>query len=230
MSIWVTGDTHGSEYDASRFSFKNFPIGREMSKNDYVIILGDFGYIFSYEESAFEKYWLNWFNNRPFTILFIDGNHENFDALKKYPVKEWKGGKVQEIRPSVYHLMRGQVYNIDNNKIFTFGGAKSQDKACRKEHISWWEEEMPNYKEYEEAEENLEKNSNQVDFVLTHCAPTSAMKVIDSNYSEDQLTRYFETILKEKTINKKWYCGHYHLDKELTDKVTCLYKDIIRIA
>lgn len=230
MAIWVTGDTHGSEYDGSRFSFKNFPDGRKMTKDDYVIILGDFGYIFAQEEDRFEKYWLNWFNDRPFTILFVDGNHENFEALKKYPIKEWKGGKIQEIRPSVYHLMRGQVYNINGKRIFTFGGAKSQDKEFREEHISWWKEEMPNYMEYEEAEKNLEKVSNTVDFVLTHCAPTSVVKKIDPGYSKDQLTEYFETILNEKDIKEKWYCGHYHLDKDLTDKVTCLYRDMVKIC
>lgn len=230
MEIWVTGDTHGSEYDASRFSFKNFPNGKKMTKDDYIIILGDFGYIFAQEEDPFEKYWLDWFNDRPFTTLFLDGNHENFEALKKYPIKEWKGGKIQEIRPSVYHLMRGQIYDINGKRIFTFGGAKSQDKETRTEHINWWKEEMPNYMEYEEAEKNLEKVSNTVDFVLTHCAPTSVVKKIDSSYSKDQLTEYFEMILNKKDIKEKWYCGHYHLDEDITDKVTCLYKDIVKIC
>src|SRR5699024_12624046 len=36
-------------------------------------------------------------------------------------------GKVHKIRDSVIHLMRGEIFDIDNKKFFTFGGAKSHD-------------------------------------------------------------------------------------------------------
>lgn len=54
-------------------------------------------------------------------------NHENFDRLMAYPVEEWHGGKIQRIRPSVIHLMRGQVFELEEKKLFTFGGASSHD-------------------------------------------------------------------------------------------------------
>ena len=38
--IWVTGDTHGDWIH--RVNMDSFPEQREMSKDDYVIILGDF--------------------------------------------------------------------------------------------------------------------------------------------------------------------------------------------
>jgi hypothetical protein len=47
--------------------------------------------------------------------------------LNAYPVEEWHGGKVHKIRPSVIHLMRGQVYELQGKKFFTFGGAQSHD-------------------------------------------------------------------------------------------------------
>lgn len=34
---------------------------------------------------------------------------EIYDRLYSYPVEYWKGGKIHRIRPSVIHLMRGQV-------------------------------------------------------------------------------------------------------------------------
>ena len=86
-------------------------------EENYVIICGDFGLVWSYNgESASEKYWLDWLNGKPFTTLFVSGNHENFDRLMAYPVEEWHGGKVQKIRPSVIHLMRGQVFDICGKK------------------------------------------------------------------------------------------------------------------
>ena len=74
--VYITGDTHAN---FSRFEEDKFPIQKEMTKNDYVIICGDFGGVWTFEEeSSIEKYWLDWLNERNFTTLFVDGNHENF--------------------------------------------------------------------------------------------------------------------------------------------------------
>ncbi len=127
--IYVTGDTHA---DMRRFTNKKFPLAKELTKDDFIIICGDFGLVWDYHgESGEENHWLWWMESRPFTTLFIDGNHENFDRLNAYPVEEWNGGKIHRIRPSVLHLMRGQVYDLPfgdtSKRIFTFGGAKSHD-------------------------------------------------------------------------------------------------------
>lgn len=124
--IYITGDTHA---DFSRFEEENFPIQNEMTKDDYVIICGDFGGVWDFEiESMREKMNLDWLNSRNFTTLFVDGNHENYTRLyNDYPEKEWHGGNVHQIRDSIYHLMRGEVYNIDDKNIFAFGGARSHD-------------------------------------------------------------------------------------------------------
>ena len=122
--IYITGDCHS---DFVRFNKENFPEQKEMCKDDYVIICGDFGGVWDTEESKREKWWMDWLEERSFTTLFVDGNHENFDRLNGYEVEEWNGGKIHRIRPSVIHLMRGQVYQMDDKKIFTFGGASSHD-------------------------------------------------------------------------------------------------------
>ena len=109
--IWVTGDTHGDWIH--RVNMYSFPEQREMSKDDYVIILGDFGI---WRDSPQQRWYLNWLEEKHFTTLFIDGNHENYDILDSYPVEEWHGGKVHFIKPSIIHLMRGQVFDIDGLK------------------------------------------------------------------------------------------------------------------
>lgn len=123
--FYITGDTHS---DFQRFAEENFPIQTEMTKNDYVIICGDFGGVWTFEEeSSREKEVLDWLNNKNFRTLFIDGNHENYTRLYNYPVEEWHGGKVHKIRNFVLHLMRGEIFNINNKRIFAFGGARSHD-------------------------------------------------------------------------------------------------------
>ncbi|MEK3792939.1 metallophosphoesterase family protein [Paenibacillus sp. FSL R7-0204] len=97
--IYITGDIHGSISVASRFNSRNFPEGRTLTKQDYVIIVGDFGLLWA--DDAEDRFWLKWLTEKPWTTLFIDGNHENFDLLESYPVFEWNGGRVHHITPSI---------------------------------------------------------------------------------------------------------------------------------
>ena len=222
--IYITGDTHG-EIDIGKLGSKNFPQGNSLTKDDYVIICGDFGFIWNSKEDNTERYWMKWFQNKPWTTLFVDGNHERFTRLNNYPVSGWHGGKVHKINDSVIHLMRGQVFNIDNKSIFTFGGAESHDKEYRLDGISWWKEEIPNYKEVQEALDNLERVNNKVDIILTHTCPHIFSYQMIHEISKDPV----ENMLDEFYNNveyKKWFFGHWHIDKEFDDKHICLYDKI----
>ena len=106
--ICVTGDTHGNFL---RFQSEYFPEQAGMTKDDMVIIAGDFGGVWFGDSRDNEA--LDWLEKLPFTVAFVDGNHENFDALSAYPTEEWHGGKIQRIRPHVLHLIRGQVYELE---------------------------------------------------------------------------------------------------------------------
>ena len=118
----MTGDTHG---DFSRLRPVAFREQGGLTKDDYLIICGDFGGV--WDGSEIEQQWLDWLEDRSFTTLFVSGNHENYDLLRSYPTSVWHGGLVQPIRPSVLHLMRGQLYEICGKKVFTMGGASSHD-------------------------------------------------------------------------------------------------------
>ena len=243
--IYITGDTHS---DFSRFTEENFPIQTEMIKNDYVIICGDFGGVWTFEEeSSREKETLDWLNNKNFTTLFVDGNHENYTRLYNYPIEEWKGGKVHKIRDSVLHLMRGEIFDIDNKKIFAFGGARSHDiqdgilnldeeekiyeyrktgAYFRIRDFSWWDLELPTNQEMENGIENLEKINYKVDYIISHCCPTSIQALINSTYKRDILTDYLQQI-SEKCTFKRWYFGHYHDYKQVNSQFTLLYENIV---
>jgi len=119
--IFLTGDTHG---DFTRFSTDIFPEQKQMTKDDFVIVCGDFGL---WHGTKQERHWLDWLNDKPFTTLFVDGNHENFDRLYQMPVSDWTGGQVHFIRDSVIHLMRGHVFDIAGKRVFAMGGASSHD-------------------------------------------------------------------------------------------------------
>ena len=243
--IYITGDTHS---DFSRFTEENFPIQSEMTEDDYVIICGDFGGVWTFEgESSREKELLDWLDNKNFTTLFVDGNHENYTRLYNYPIEEWKGGKVHKIRDSVLHLMRGEIFDIDNKKIFAFGGAKSHDiqdgilnldeeekiyeyrkrgAYFRIRDFSWWDLELPTNQEMENGIENLEKINYEVDYIISHCCPTSIQALINSTNKRDILTDYLQQI-SEKCTFKRWYFGHYHDYKQVNSQFALLYENIV---
>ena len=196
--IYVTGDTHGT-YDIQKLKEYSWT---GCTKNDYLIICGDVGVCWygNIEDTILQT----WYRNLPLTILFIDGNHENFDLLNNYPIERWNGGNVHFITPTHIHLMRGQVFTIEGKTFFTMGGARSTDKEMRQVGVSWWEEEMPSYQEYETALHNLEKYDNKVDYIITHCCSSVALKAIDRWYVTDQLTSFFWEL--EKTVDyKQWF-------------------------
>ena len=224
--IFVTGDTH-IPIDIRKLNVGNFRKQKELNKNDFLIICGDFGGVWAGREK--DKYWLDWLDQKNFSILFVDGNHENFHSLDEYPVEDFNGGKVHKINDSVFHLMRGQVFTIEGLKFFTMGGANSHDKAYRKEGISWWPEELPSVSEYEEAIRNLDTHDWSVDYVITHCTADSVQEEISSRYEHDQLTRFFEVRVKNDLRYKHWYFGHYHEDMPIDDKHTCMYHKIYRM-
>jgi DNA repair exonuclease SbcCD nuclease subunit len=224
--MYITGDLHGY-IDISKLNSKRFPQNDELTKDDFVFIAGDFGLVWNNKND--EKYWRRWLRSKSFTTLFIDGNHENHELLDSYPIEHWNGGKVHKISDSIIHLMRGQVYRINNYKIFTFGGARSHDKEYRRENINWWSREMPSEEEYLEGIMNLDNHNWEVDIVITHTCPSSTVSLLNKalNISSeiDELNNYLETI-KNRLGYKKWYFGHFHNDLELPDNQVLIYNRI----
>jgi predicted phosphodiesterase len=225
MAIYITGDTH-IPINVHKLNTKNFPEQKNLTKQDYVIICGDFGGV--WDNSAEEQYWLKWLDSKNFTTLFIDGNHENFKLLNAYPTETFCGGKVHKILPSVLHLMRGEIFEIDNRKFFTMGGASSHDMHLRTEGKNWWKEELPSDEEYDNALRNLKKHDYTVDCIISHCCADSIFTKM-AEYEKDRLTNFFEHIIKADCNYKKWFFAHYHVDAEIDEKHICLYNSFIRI-
>ena len=221
--IYATGDCHGN---FRRFQPEYFPEQAGMTKNDMVIIAGDFGGVWFGDSRDDET--LDWLERLPFTLAFVCGNHENYDALERYPVAEWHGGKVHRVRPHVLHLMRSQIFELESYRFFTMGGAKSHDTNHRINHISWWRQELPSDEEYSEALQNLERYNWQVDYIITHCAPTSIALMGSRHNEADRLTDFLQEV-RERAKYHYWLFGHYHDNKAIDEKHILLWEQIVRI-
>lgn len=232
--VFVTGDTHGGQVgDAKKLSTRNWSEGATLDKEDYLIVVGDFGYVWNIlQSSKEEEYNYRWFAEKPWTTLFVDGNHENFDRLEKLPELEMFGGKVGKLTDNIYHLKRGEIYTIAGIEILTMGGGTSIDKIYRTENITWWPQEAPKELEYVNCLNNLKEHDNKVDVILTHDCSKRIYDLFDiPKYADgiSQLQSFLEQL--EKTVDfDKWYFGHYHQDYKFDDKHEVLYQNVREIT
>ena len=219
--IYITGDLHGFQ---GKWTDQIEPV---LQPGDTVIIAGDVGVGLMDNEEGF---W-DAIAQKPYTVLFIDGNHENFGLLKKLPVEEWHGGRIQRLRENVIHLMRGEIYELEGKSLFAFGGGYSLDRNRRIEGKSWWPEEMPSAEEYVRAEENLRRYGNQVDYIITHSAPLDTIhylqtykvfRVLNNVRQELPLYLFLDGIVANNRY-AQYYFGHFHVDLELWRDQTAIF-------
>ena len=248
MELYITGDTHG---DFSHFRPESFYEQERLTKEDVILVAGDFGGVW-YGDSR-DDAGLNFLERLPFTLVFVCGNHENYDALAAYPQAEWHGGRVRTIRPSVLMLERGQVFNLGGRMFFAMGGASSHDirdgilepdnpdyerklrqlnaagALFRVNHRSWWKEELPSEDEYETARKTLNQAGWDVDYIITHCCPSSVQDTFSRGlYQRDALTDFLDEV-RERCRFQYWFFGHYHENMVVEKEFVMLYNQIIRL-
>lgn len=248
--VYITGDCHG---DWSRFSSESFPEQKGMTRDDFVIVCGDFGL---WNSDRSERWWLKWLSEKSLTLVFVDGNHENFDRLygNEFETVDFHGGRAHRIRENVYHLMRGYIFDFCGKKFFAFGGASSHDirdgilepgdfsswqalmreynlrtaqgQMLRINHVSWWARELPSKEELELGLRTLEASGNRVDFIVSHCPPGRVAAALDFP-GEDCLTRYFDRLVDSVRFTR-WFFGHLHQNRVLPGGFVLLYEQIVR--
>lgn len=231
--IHITGDTHG---DLGRvYSYCKRIFAPAVTEDDYILVCGDFGMLWNTMPTK------DSFPDLPCPVLFVDGNHENFDLLRVLPRKEMFGSKVGVVevggREVAYHLLRGCVYEIQGKTFFSMGGGVSIDKAQRIEGVNWWREEVPSALEGQRVLYNAE-NVGEVDYVVTHAAPHKALDLVRDSMFRQAGRWYAEAKIREMKQNpvtrlltevdklltyKEWFFGHYHFNGS-DGKYTCLYK------
>lgn len=222
--IFITGDTHGDRDRLSRWRL------RKLQEGDTLIICGDFGFL--WDDSKSEQSYLQNLGKRKYNICFIDGTHENFDLLNNYEISQWNGGKVHKIYGNLYHLMRGQIFEIEGKKIFTMGGGESSDVDIRRDVNAWSKDEIPTQEELLEGAENLEVANYDMDVIVTHEPPLKVKSFLNLNENEmlrvTALNAYFEELASNCKF-KKWFFGSLHIDKFISGTHRAIFKDIINI-
>ena len=243
IMIYITGDTHG-ENDINKLLAENWTISESLGENDYLIICGDFGFPFlptdfspdpPVSESAkisryAYEYRCRWLSRRKYTILWVDGNHDNHNFWYNQPVSCWHGGlvNIHPLAPNVIHLKRGEFYEIDGHTFWTMGGAKSHDKLTRIPEVSWWEAEIPDYYEMSHGMSVLEEHDYKVDYIITHTLPSDLEYPVCRCFYSPEPTGVYLNEVYRRTDFKYWFCGHYHFDMEIREqRISVLYRNIL---
>lgn len=229
--IYILGDTHG-DINVIEKSISGIS---SLSADDVLLIPGEFGYVmFGEGTNEREKHKLDTISRFSFTILFVDGNHEGFPYLMQYPQEIRFGAPVRRIRDNIFWLQRGYIYTIQGKTFFTMGGAYSMDKARRLAYEEkygvpiWFKEELPSDEEYRRAIRTLEEHNYQVDYILTHTAPASIIPRVIGAYPDHhdrELTGFLDWVYHEVNF-KKWFFGHFHVDKVINEQMIACFRII----
>ena len=219
--IYITGDTHR---DFSRLnSLDNNP-------NDMLIVLGDTGinYFLNTKDFIYKEY-LKKFKIKLFCIR---GNHEerpeNIDTYKEVEMFEGKVF-VEEDFPNLIFAKDGEIYNIDGKKVLVIGGAYSVDRDYRIMYgYNWFKDEQLTKDEMNNILKKIK--GKHFDIVLTHTCPYKyePKEVFLDGLDQSKVDKSMEHFLDEVEENidyNKWYCGHYHTEKQV-DKLEFMFQSI----
>ncbi|MEI6206657.1 MAG: metallophosphoesterase [Desulfuromonadales bacterium] len=229
MAILFTGDMHG-EKGIHRLDRESFPEGDVLDRGDFVIIAGDFQLIYDHSGlTRHERQWLEWLSDRPWTTLFIDGNHEHMPRLRSLPLEERFGARVGRAAPNVYYLLRGERYEIDDRSFLCLGGAHSIDRDRRVPGESWFHEEVPT--EAEVLSTRMAAERGPVDVFLTHTCPPDIKFQLPIHTRNDisDPTEHFLAELRPVVNPRIWIFGHFHVNwkgREGKTDYVCLFDEI----
>lgn len=228
MRIIATGDTHK---DIKRLV--NDILLNHMTGEDYLLVLGDFSFIYAKEEDqelvAKENEVLDFISSKiNYTLIFIDGNHENMQRLDKFPLEIYKGAKVHKIRDNIIHLVRGEIMTFeDGTKIWGMGGGYTIHAYSSSESLENRKYEMPTQIEYKNAIKNLERVDWKVDYVISHATSLSVCvaQFRKPLFEEQELNSFLEYIRENIVGLKHVYSGHLHINKDFLKNQSVLFDD-----
>lgn len=226
--IYISGDKHGSMR-----MFFGLAEKRIISPEDILLIAGDTGYV---RDDEYPLKMMTLERLFPGTICFIDGNHDNQLILNSLPEHTWHGGRVHRLGGRVFHLMRGEVFELLGHSFFVLGGARTVANNYEgEEGTDFWKGEEPSSEELQRAQIRLFSDIDIIEYIVTHEAPLSArrqiprFKRVDDDYMLPSILQNWLAKAEEGPKFRKWYFGHMHADQEIGPKLRGIYNNLVDI-
>lgn len=222
--LLITGDTHG-QTDIGKLTTKRFPFQKELTKDDVLVVLGDWGAIWYGDQR--DNYMLKWWEQKPWTTFVVLGNHCNYDAIEKLPLDTAFGAPVRRISDSIVIAETGNIYTICDKKCLVLNGANSHDMWCRKAGVNWWAQEAITQDAANKALDSLAKVNNEIDYFFTHaCGGVGAAMC---GHKSDSSDMWVDFVMNHLPADGEWkhFCGHMHRDMCVSDRTKIVYQDVI---
>lgn len=242
--IFITGDKH-RDFEKVKAFCKDMNTRRK----DILIVLGDTG--FNYYEDARDDKLKKEISALNITLFCLYGNKENRpENIGTYGIRSFCGGKVyyEPKYPNLLFAIDGEVYTFEGKRYLVVGGAHSVDKfRCLEEGKPFFEDEMPGDAIKEKVEHQLFLEGNCIHGMLTHTCPIEYLPTemfISTRQNAaikrkprkakskkmykpdvDRSTEIWLGEIEKKLDYKVWFCGHYHVDKQL-NKIHMMHREI----
>lgn len=198
MKVLLAGDTHG---DLPHVAYL---LGTAAQQGcDRIVQVGDFGYWPHVE--PFHDQVAAAARTAAIDIYWLDGNHENFDALET--VVDMAATEPQRMLDNLWYLARGAAWEWDGCRFVSLGGAPSVDKEQRVEGSTWWPQELLTESQVTRAQARI------ADVLLTHDAPDGVCPIIGPWYKGDPLSTHHRQLISavaDAVQPKLLVHGHYH--------------------
>ena len=150
-----------------------------------------------------------------------------YSVDKYYRAYTWYQ-KVVEMDETVltdlYNIVNGD--DADENRIKELNAIIDRANPY---DIGWWKDEQPDVITKSNILQLISKD-NKFDYIFTHTCPMRAMPhdMFLSGINQmtvDNSTEEFLEKVYESTECKKWFCGHYHIDRTV-DNIVFMFNDI----
>lgn len=210
--------------ELERFNDKRI---RSLKKGDFLIVCGDFGFV--WDGSKREEAILKSIGKKRFYTLFIEGCHENYDLLAKYPEEDFCGGRVNVISGNLMHIKRGSILDLQGMRFFAFGGGQTKDIDIRRDSHTWYEAELPTTEEVRDAVLNLKNADGKLDYIITHEPPASMKEFLGFEVRQISHMHTFFDAVKNDCTFKMWFFGKAHINKVIPPKYRCLFDDVVTL-
>ena len=228
VMFYVSGDIHGDVNKALAYCKKH-----SLNSDDTIILLGDVGINYFGNDNG-DKDRKEALNMCGAKILCIHGNHEmRPESISTYNRKQQYGGIVmlEEEYPNITFAIDGEIYDIAGNKAIVIGGAYSVDKYYRLQRgLNWFSDEQPSAEIKQKVENTLKNCDWNIDIVFSHTCPAKYIPtecffpMIDQRTVDNSTEKWLDNI-EDKLTYKRWYCGHWHIDKSI-DKMRFMMNDL----
>lgn len=241
--VFITGDTH-NHHELNKI--ERFCKLAETTKDDFMVILGDYPFLF--DDDSYYHDIRKRMEKMPISFILIRGNHnQRMPRPGENPHMQYigidneicEGGFIHDERyPSLYHTAEFGFYILAGHYAFVISGAYSVDKYYRLWYnLPWFDNEQLSSEEMKTAKGYLKayNKAGEPPIILSHTCPKKFMPVdkflagIDQSTVDNTMEEWLDTI-EEEIPYERWYCGHYHVDRTLSDgRVKLMYENIIEL-